>query len=140
MPASSKKKPFGNPFVGIHAAVAQEGPVAARLLDQRAIDLAQHDLFRIVPGLGDDAAEGIGQKAAAPELDSLPFGATSVAVASDLAMLQTHAVHGSYVDAVGDGVRALDGPPRVKLCGAELVLLCRVPADGRGIKQELRSL
>ena len=52
----------------------------------------------------------------------------------------THAVHRGHIDAVGDGMRALDGPPCVVLRGAKLVFLRRVPADGRGIKQHLRAL
>ena len=50
------------------------------------------------------------------------------------------AIHGSHVNAVGDGVGALDGPPRVVLRGAKLVLLRRVPADRRGIEQHLGAL
>ncbi len=50
------------------------------------------------------------------------------------------AVHGSHVHAVGDGVGALDGLPRVELRGAELVFLRRVPADRRGIEQHFGAL
>ena len=36
---------------------------------------AEQDLFFFVAGLGDDAAEGIGEKAAAPELEARARGA-----------------------------------------------------------------
>src|SRR5258708_16667202 len=51
-----------------------------------------------------------------------------------------YAVDHTDKDAVGDGVRALDGPPGVMLGCAELGLLIRMPADGRGIKKNVRSL
>ena len=59
------------------------------------------------------------------------------AVAAHIAVLVPDAVHAGHIDAVGDGVRALDGLPRIVLRRAELVFLCRVPADGGGIKQHL---
>ena len=105
------EKALGDGRVGVDAAVAQERPVAARLFNQRPIDLAEQDLFGIVRGLGDDAAEGIGQKAAAPELEARPGGA----IAQNVAVLEAHAVHGRHIDAVGDGVGALDGLPRVDI-------------------------
>ena len=52
----------------------------------------------------------------------------------------TDAVYGSHVDAVGDGMRPLDGPPRVELRGAKLILFRRVPADSRGKEQHLGAL
>ena len=50
------------------------------------------------------------------------------------------AVDGGDINAVGDGVGALDGLPRIILRRAELLFLRRVPADGRGIEQHLRAL
>src|SRR5580698_4469251 len=41
-------KPLRDGRVSIHAAIAQKGPVAARLLNQRAIDFAEHNFFCIV--------------------------------------------------------------------------------------------
>ena len=122
--------------VSIHAAVAQKGPVATRLLNQRAIDLAQHDIFSIVAGLRDDAAERIGKKAAAPEFEARPRSA----IAKNIAMLDTDAIDGGHVDAVGDGVRALDGAPRIILRFAKFVFLRRVPANCSGIKKYLGAL
>ncbi len=130
------EKALGDGRVGVDAAVAQEGPVAARVFKEREIDFAEEDFFRIVRGLGDDAAEGIGQKAAAPELEAGALGA----IAEDVAILMTDAIDAGHVDAVGDGVRALDGLPCVVLRGAELVLLGRMPADGRGIEKDFCAL
>ena len=47
-------------------------------------------------------------------------------------------IHYRDVDAVGDGVRTLDGAPRVVLSCAELGLLRRMPADCRGIEKQWR--
>ena len=49
-------------------------------------------------------------------------------------------VHGADVHPVGDGVGALDGLPRARLGRAELGLLGRMPADRRGIEEDLRAL
>ena len=43
-------------------------------------------------------------------------------------------------DAVGDGVRALDGFPRAVLRGAVLRFLGRVPADGRRVDEHVGAL
>src|SRR6202040_980675 len=43
------------------------------------------------------------------------------------------------VDAVGDGVRALDGLPGVELRGAEFRFLVRMPAYAGGIENHLRA-
>lgn len=57
-------------FVGVNAAVAQEGPVLTGDLDQLGIEVGDEDLFLVVAGLGDDAAEGVGDEAASPELEA----------------------------------------------------------------------
>src|ERR1700721_1228942 len=44
------KEPLRDWRVSIHAAIAQKWPVAARRLNQRAIDFAEHDFFSIVAG------------------------------------------------------------------------------------------
>ena len=87
-------------------------------------------------GFGDDAAEGVGQKAAAPKLETGAFDA----VAEDVATFMTDAVDAGHVDSVGDGVAALDGLPRVILGGAELFFLGGVPADGGGIEEDFSTL
>ncbi len=80
-------------------------------------------------GLGDDPAERVGQKRASPEFQAAagrPFVAD--------------AVDGRHVDAVGDRVRPLDGLPGAGLGRAELGFLGRMPADRRGIEEDLRAL
>src|SRR4051794_35074165 len=104
--------------VGVDAAVAQERPVAPHLLLAGEVDLADQDLLLVDRGLGDDDAEGIAEERRAPELE---------AGLSGQARLVAHAVHGREVDAVRDGVAALDGLPGVALGDAVLGLLVRVP-------------
>ena len=50
-----------------------------------------------------------------------------------------HAIHRGDVNAVGDGVRALDGAPGVELRRAVLLLFAGMPADRRGIEQNVRA-
>ncbi len=84
----------------------------------------------------DDPPEGIGKKRAAPEFQAL----ARRPVSPDVSELVPHAVHHAYENAVGNGMGALDGAPRVVLGRAELGFLLRMPADGRGIKQDARAL
>ena len=114
--------------VGVDAAIAQERPVAAHALDQRRIAPRDEHLF-VVAGLGDVAAERIGDERVAEEREAV--GARLVLVAD--------AVGRRDVDAVGDRVRALDRPPRVDLRLAPFVLLGRVPADRRRVEEHLRA-
>ena len=65
----------GDAAVGVDAAVAQEGPVAAGVFEQGAVDFGDEDFFAVVRGLRDDAAEGVGDEGAAPELEACAFGA-----------------------------------------------------------------
>ena len=102
---------------------------------------------------GEDAAEGVGDEAAAPELDagagvwspgpwsSTVAGLPSAAVSFefDVAVLVAYAVDGADEDSVGDGVGALGGLPGVVLGGAELFLFGGVPADGGGEEEDLGS-
>ena len=46
-------------------------------------------------------------------------------------------VDGRHVDAVGDGVGTLHGFPGARLGGAELCFLGGVPADRRGIEEDV---
>ena len=84
--------------------------------------------------LGQDAAKGIRDKRSAPELESN----AGSAVAADVSMFVAHAVDGGDVHAVGDGVGALDGLPRLILGRAEALFFRRMPADGGGIKEQVR--
>ena len=75
------------------------------------VDFADQDFFLVVRGLGDHAAEGIGQERSAPEFEALARGG----IAADVAGLVADAIDHGDVDAVGDGVGALDGLPGVVL-------------------------
>ena len=72
-----------------------------------------------------------------PPQNSRPWPAR---LAADIAGFEADAVHHADVDAVGDGVGALDGAPGVVLRRAELGLLGGMPADGGGIEQNARAL
>src|SRR6202171_2749903 len=113
--------------IRVDTAVAEEGPVAAHLFDARQIDLADQDLLLVGRRFDDDDAEGIAEEGSAPELEA------RVALVAD-------AVHRRDVDAVGDGVPALDRAPRVALGDAVLRFLVRVPADGRRVEDHRRAL
>ena len=79
-------------------------------------------------GFGHHHAERIGDERSAPEFQAVlgrPF--------------EAHAIHRRHVDAVGDGVGALDGAPGIVLRRAVFRLLRRMPADGGGIEQHLRA-
>src|ERR1700722_11634071 len=141
---------LGDAFVGVYAAVAQEGPVLAGYFDELGVEVGDEDLFFVVAGLGEDAAEGVGDEAAAPELDAGAGGVVAgaaqcdrggVAVGGggfefDVAVLVAHAVDGADEDSVGDGVGALGGLPGFVLGGAVLFLFRGVPADGGGEEED----
>ena len=99
----------------IHSPVAQEGPVAPHVLLPLEIDLGDQHSFFVVRGLGDDLPERIGDERSAPELQA--FAGASLPRMSPLS--KPDAVHGD-IDAVGDGVRALDRAPGVVLGRAVL--------------------
>ena len=61
-------------------------------------------------------------------------------VAANVAGLVADAIDRADVDSVGDGVRALDGEPGVVLRRAPLFFLRRMPADGGGIEEHVRTL
>src|SRR5258708_5933173 len=138
--SSSVEEAAGDALVGVDAAIAEEGPVAAGVFEQFEVDLRGEDLFLVVAGLGDDAAEGVGDEAAAPELEAGGGGVVAgsahfYAVVEDVAVLVADAVDGSGEDAVGDGVGALDGLPGGVLGFAVLGFFGRVPADGGGVEE-----
>src|SRR5689334_16686804 len=110
--------PRQNRRVRIDAAIAQEGPIAACVLDQLRVAHGGEDLGAL-PGFGENAAEGVGDEGVAEELD--PFSAGFVLVPD--------AIGRRDEDSVGDGMCALDRAPRVLLCLPELLLLGGVPAD-----------
>jgi len=64
----SVQKTLGDAAVGVNATVAEEGPVLARSFDFGGVEVCVENFFLVVRGLNEDAAEGIGDEAAAPEL------------------------------------------------------------------------
>ena len=135
--SGSVKEAAGDALVGVYAAVAEEGPVAAGVLEELAVNLCDEDLFFVVGGLGDDAAEGVCDEGTAPEFEAgvrrVRAGAGHEdAVVIDVAVLLAYTVDRSDEDAVGDGVGALDGLPGGVLGFAELGFFRGVPADGGG--------
>ena len=59
---------------------SQKGPVAACVLDLLEVDIAHQNVCPVMGGLGDHAAERVGEKGTAPELQSGSW----CAVSSDL--------------------------------------------------------
>ena len=96
--------------------------------DLRGVEVGVENLFAVMRGLGKDAAEGVGDEAAAPELETAGGGVVAGAgecdaVVNDIAVFVPDAVDRADKDAVGDGVGTLDGLPGVVLALAELRLL-----------------
>src|SRR5450759_2489616 len=112
--------------VRIHPPVAQERPIATRLLDAPWIARRhQNRLFGAC--LGERAPKGIADERVTKELDAI--GA--------LLGLEAHAIRRGHEHAVGNGVRTLRRAPRIHLRLAPHCLLRRMPANGRGIKQDV---
>ena len=61
---------FGDAGVGVDAAVAEEGPVLAGDFDEFGVEVGDEDLFFVVGGLGEDAAEGVGDEGATPKFET----------------------------------------------------------------------
>ena len=59
-----------NAAIRIDAAVAQERPVLAGDFYFGHIEVGVEDLFLVVAGLGENAAEGVGDEAATPEFEA----------------------------------------------------------------------
>src|SRR5687767_12408566 len=112
----------------VDTTVAEEGPVAAGAFDELRIALGDEHL-RLGAGFGDDAPEGIAHERVPEELDAV--GSRLVLVAD--------AVRRGDVDPVRDGMRPLRGSPRLDLRRPPLGLLGRMPADRRGIEEDLRA-
>src|ERR1700733_7886006 len=124
-----------NRRVSFNAPVTQKGPIAARILDGVEVDFLDEDGFAVMRRLGQNATEGVSDKRAAPELESHTGGA----VAAYVSIFMADTVDGCDIDAVGDSVGPLDGLPCVVLRCSESFLLRRMPADGGGIKEQIRS-
>src|SRR5262245_16721602 len=110
--------------VRVDAAIAEERPVPTHRFDERRIAARDDDVLGL-SGLGDHAPEGVGYERMAEERDAV--GSWFVLVAD--------AVRRGDVDAVGNGVRALNRLPRFDLGGAPFVLFGRMPADRGRVEQ-----
>ena len=115
--------------VSINAPVAQERPVAAHVFDAFDVDFADENLFSINRAFSDNDAEWVSDKRGAPELDARATRRILVADAIDC----------RDVDAISNRVSPLNGAPRIALLRAELILLVRMPADGRWIEKDVRA-
>lgn len=124
------EEPFGDVAVGVDAAVAEEGPVAADFVLQLGIALVDEDLFLVARCFGEDPAKRVGEERVAPEFEACISGP----------FFEADAVDRGDVDAVGDGMAALDGLPCVELGGAVLFFFSWMPADGGGVEKNAGAL
>src|SRR5271156_3127513 len=112
--------------VSINPAVAQERPVRARHVHFGEVNGHDQNLFLVRRGFGEDFAGRSGDETLSPEFKTVAAHAGNFFVAD--------AVRHGDETAVGDGVTALDGFPRVVLAFAVFFFLARMPADGGWIK------
>src|ERR1700680_4365801 len=78
----SVEKAARNRRIRINPAVAQERPVAADVFEGLQVNISDKNFFAVVRCLGDDAAEGIAKKRAAPELEPMTRSRLAAHVAS----------------------------------------------------------
>src|ERR1019366_6720132 len=129
-PSLSVNHATGDGSVTVDAAVAQEGPVAANLLQLMQVYFAEQNFFLIVRSFGEHAPEGIAEERPSPEFEAF----AGRGIAANVASLKAGAIHHADINAIGDGVCPLDGAPGVMLRFAELGLLLGmplIPADQR---------
>src|SRR5262249_40301602 len=97
---------------------------------------ANQNLFFIMRSFGDDPSKWIAEERATPELQPV----SGSLVTANISGLKSHAVHYSHINAVGDGMRTLNGPPCIMLGDPEFSLLRWVPSNRGRIKQNARAL
>src|SRR5580700_5566438 len=131
MDVSLIDEPAGDGRIAVDAAIAQEGPVPADILQLVQIDFRRQDFFLVMGGLCQHAAKGVCDEGASPEFQSSALGF----VATDIAGFESDSIDDSYIDAIGDCMRALDGSPRIVLRFAEFRFLRRMPADRSWIEE-----
>ena len=122
MRVSSLPPAFHQILVSVDAAVAEERPDAAEILDLFEVEIVGEDFLVFDGGFGDEFTVGIGDEGLAPELG---------------AVVGAGAVDGGEVATVGDGVAALHGFPGAVLGGSEAGFFRRQPTDGGGIDEDL---
>ncbi len=118
------QEPFLKIAVGLDAAVAEEGPIAADFFDPTQVAVGHQNFLPVGGRFGGHLTEGVRDERAPPELQRV---------------LATGAVDGRDIAAVGDGVPPLDRFPRAVLGGALGVLFLLHPPDRRRIKENLRA-
>src|SRR5438132_11583519 len=118
-------------LIGVDAAVAEEGPIAARVFALGGIALDDENFFLVVRSFGNHLAKGIGNERIPPEFQ------TRVAILR--LAFETNAIDDRGVNTVCNGVAALNGFPGVELRAAELRFFMRVPANTGGIKNHVRT-
>src|SRR2546422_5716874 len=123
--------PFRNILISVNPAIAQKRPVRALRVDLAEIAFChQNGLFRDA-GLRNDLSRRVGDEALPPELNAAPRISVRRRLMSD-------AVGDRDINAVGDGVRALDRLPRRMLALAVFGFLAGMPADRGRVEQNLR--
>ena len=116
------EKPGGQSIIRINAPVTQKGPVLTRCSNGGQITGRQEERFGIVGGPCQQLAIGGSHKRRSPE------GHIS---------LTSHPVRCCHKDAIGDGMTALHQLPGFVLGVPDLRLLVLMPANRRGIKQDI---
>ena len=117
--------------VGVDATIAEEWPVATSIFAFCGIAFDDQDLFLVLGSFGGDLAKGVGDERISPEFEA------GVAVGG--LALEADAIDDGDVDAIGDGVRALNSFPGVELGGTEFGFFVRMPANAGGVKNDLRA-
>src|SRR5438874_7160763 len=99
----------------------------AILVDALPFHLGEDNFFAIDRALRDDLPAGRANETLAPKFNAIP----------SRWRFMTHAIHHRNIAAVGYGMSALHRLPSGKLRRAVFLFLARMPANGRGVKQNL---
>ena len=134
--AGSINQPVGDLGIAVDAAVTQERPVAADLFYGAQVDFGYQNLFFVVGSFSDDTAKRVAEERGAPEFQAI----SRSRFAADVSGFVSYAIYHRHVNAVGDGVGALNGTPGVVLGLAKLGFLRRMPANGCGVELDLSAL
>src|SRR4030067_1071045 len=118
--------------VGVDAPVAQERPDAPHCLGAVKIDVGHEDGRGLGAGFGQDLALRAGDEARSPELDAVARRRWIRFMAGPVAREPRQAV--------GDGVRALNGDPGIALTGLLGIAVAWIPANGRRVEQQIGTV
>src|SRR6266542_1097281 len=125
---SSSEVSAENGTVCVDAAIAKEGPIPARRLDERSVAFGDEQC-RLGARFGDYAAERVADERMPEEFNSI----------RSRLILVPDAIGRCNEHSVGDCVRTLRGAPCVDLGLAVLGFFRRMPADRRRIKNDFRA-